>query len=160
MSWVYAILPAINLFLSGSEICRPQPFVYQPPGWIFGIVWTILSIVSGFSGYWIYLINDPITTSSFVLLCWFLGIGWAVSNKVCNQYITVLDVYTTLILSILLFIRLRYLATNANDKVRYWANLASWFILPLLIWLGFAQGLSLLAAYAKARVDLVNVKNV
>lgn len=149
MSWVYAILPAINLFLSGSEICRPLPFTWQPPGWVFALAWTALSITSGFSGYYIYLINDSIATAAFILLCWFLGIGWALSNKVCNQFITAADVYTTLILSIILFIRLRQLATKGDKKST--SNYASWLILPLLIWLGFAQGLSLLAVYAKLK---------
>jgi tryptophan-rich sensory protein len=148
MSWVYAILPAINLFLSGSEICRPLPFTWQPPGWVFALVWTALSITSGFSGYWIYLINDSIATAAFILLCWFLGIGWALSNKICNQFITAIDVYSTLILSIILFVRLRYVNKNEKNKS---ANLASWFILPLVLWLGFAQALSLLAVYAKLK---------
>ena len=149
MSWVYAALPAINLFLSGSEICRPRPYSYQPPGWVFAAAWSALSVTSGFAGYWIYLINDPITTSCFILLCWLFGIGWSLANKVCNQYVTVLDVYSTLIVSVIMFIRLRWLALNADPKIRSTANLASWFILPLLIWLGFAQCLSLLAAYTK-----------
>ena len=153
MSWVYASLPAINLFLSGAEVCRPRPFVYQPPGWVFGLAWGTLSITSGFAGYWIYLLNDPIATSCFILLCWLFGIGWALANKVCNQYITVLDVYATLLTSIILFVRLRWLAHNAEPKLRQTANLASWFILPLLIWLGFAQSLSLWAALGKLKQD-------
>jgi len=160
MSWVYAVLPAINLFLSGAEVCRPKPYAYEPPGWVFAAAWSALSVTSGFAGYWIYLINDPIATSCFILLCWLFGIGWALANKVCNQYITVLDVYSTLIVSVILFIRLRWLALNANPKIRQTANLASWFILPLLCWLAFAQSLSLLAAYTKFRATMpaINAK--
>ena len=154
MSWVYVALPAINLFLSGAEFCRPKPFVYEPPPWVFAAVWSVLSVTSGVGGYYIFQTDDQITNSCFVLLCWLFGIGWALANKVCNQYVTLLDVYATLITSIILFIRLRWLAKNGDAKIRTNANIASWFILPLLIWLCIAQSLSLWATLAKIKLDM------
>ena len=136
---VFGALPALNLFFSGADIPCSQG--WQPPGWLFGVVWTMLSISTGGSGALLLQARDNLATTSFAFLCFLLGPGWATSTRMCNGIVTLLAVYATLACTIFLFLRLRTIATEAKDG-RPQANVASWLLLPLLCWLGFATFLS------------------
>jgi benzodiazapine receptor len=136
MSWVFAALPTLNLFFSGAKIpCESTS--WQPPGWVFAAAWTFLAITTGGAGSLLYQVNDDQANAMFLVLCFLLGPGWAASASKCSPYILATAVYATLITSILLFIRMQYLQTNAA-KHRTEATVSSWLFLPLVVWLCFA----------------------
>ena len=140
MSWVYAALPALNLFFSGAQI--PCKVGWQPPGWVFGVAWTSLAVTTGGSGALLYTVNDDLANAFFLILCFMLGPGWAASVEKCNSFITAASVYATLIAALVLFIRTMYLRVHSS-KARTEAAISSWLLLPLVGWLTFALGLSL-----------------
>lgn len=149
---VFAALPALNLFFSGAEI--PCSMGWQPPGWVFGVVWTLLAATTGGSGALLLDSNDNLATGSFALLCFLLGPAWAASTRLCSSYITLAAVYATLVCTTFLFLRLRTLSVESS-KNRPQSNVASWLLLPLLCWLGFAALLSVNSLRVEIKVSMV-----
>lgn len=138
-SVVFAALPALNLFFSGADI--PCSSGWQPPGWVFGVAWSLLAATTGGSGALLLDSDDNLAIGAFALLCFLLGPAWAASTRLCSSYITLAAVYATLVCTIFLFLRLRTLAVQSS-KNRSQSNIASWLLLPLVCWLGFAALLS------------------
>lgn len=147
MSWIFGLLPAASLLFSNATVCRPAPFVWQPPGWVFGAVWTGLAVTTGFSGWQLYEIADTYAISLFVLLCWLFGIGWETANRVCNQGVTAAYVAATLLTAWLLFDRLQTLQSTQRR-----AKFTQTMLVPLLIWLCVALILATWAFAAWASV--------
>lgn len=131
---IYFLFPAASLFLATSSFCRPKPYVWIPPGWLFGIVWTFLAVTTGLAGIDVFRINDLEATSLFFGVCWLLGSGWTVANRFCSQT-------GNLIYGVLTFVAVYYLYTsikNATTGTEKQRQNGSTLVLPLLAWVGFA----------------------
>lgn len=143
MSAIYAILPAASLLFSSVYRCRPTPFVWQPPDRVFQVVWTLLAITTGVAGVKLYDLNDQETSTVFVGLCALFGTGWAIANRLCNQYATLAYVILTLVTVFWLQGRLEEVAANPSQEAT--AKSAKAWLNPLVVWLCVAAAL---AAYA------------
>ena len=138
MSAIYGFLPAGSLLFSTPYRCRPEPYVWQPPGIVFQVAWSVLAVTTGLAGLSIYKVNDQEANTVFVGLCFLFGTGWAISNRICNQYATLVYVMLTLYTAYWLYDRLRTLGGEEAKKGQR-------ALIPLLVWLLVALALS---AYA------------
>ena len=141
MSYVSAILPAASLFLAKVKRCRPQPFVWQPPGYVFVVAWTLLAATTGVSGVYIYNVNDHYSTTLFWATCWLLGNGWVLSNRICNQYFNFFYGALLLTVTCLLANHVAKSQDKHGKKARDW-------LIPLIVWECFAVLLYFSALWA------------
>ena len=125
---IYLLLPLISGY-SISLFCGPDKksgsiVKFRPPGWVFGIVWTILYLLTGLA--WV---NSKQLTIYFIililLLCSWLIIYGCKKNKIGGIYILFLSLMTSL-----------FIYTNVNYFSK---NL----MIPLIIWLLFATFLNI-----------------
>ena len=106
---------------------------WTPPGWLFGVAWTIIMIC--FSVYMAILLNKKSTPKIIALFCiqWVLNVSW---NPIFFYFQQVLlGVIIILLLTVVVHIFLFY-----YRKVLGWNTI---FILPYAIWLWIATSLNM-----------------
>lgn len=142
---IYILLPLIIGTLIGrlnnfdrkeyEKLKKPQ---FQPPSYVFGIVWPILYLLIGISYY--YVLKDK-NYKYFIIPLIGLGLNFSYtpiffgskkydSNKILLSFIIVI---LTLIFAILTFIEFYYI-----EKNKYY----SYLLIPYILWLLFASVLS------------------
>ena len=144
MSWFLAATPALALYGSGLAIgdvpCKPEPFVWQPPGYVFLIVWTFLAVSTGITAYNLPMDNDAI--AAFTALILLLGLGYVVNNTMCTSTFALFYLLATVIASVFLWTRLNKLASDGDGN----APRARDWLWPLIGWLLAALLYTILAA--------------
>tara|TARA_B110000444_G_scaffold110151_1_gene104045 strand:+ start:2970 stop:3335 length:366 start_codon:yes stop_codon:yes gene_type:complete len=95
---------------------------YRPPGWVFGVVWPILSILIGVS--WNFA---PELSKYYLILTAFIS-SWSIFYA-NNRTLAFLNILTSIGITI-------YLISSNFKKI------ASYLLIPLLGWLIFASYLS------------------
>lgn len=108
---------------------------FVPPGWVFGLVWTILYILMGLA--LASILNARSARGKIVALGLFvaqlaLNLIWSPLFFGAHQVSAAL----VLILAILI---LAIATTFAFGQIR---KVAAWMLVPYLVWLGFAAGLN------------------
>lgn len=142
---IYILLPLIIGTLIGrlnnfdrkeyEKLKKPQ---FQPPSYVFGIVWPILYLLIGISYY--YVLKDK-NYKYFIIPLIGLGLNFSYTpiffgskkydnNKILLSFIIVI---LTLIFAILTFIEFYYI-----EKNKYY----SYLLIPYILWLLFASVLS------------------
>lgn len=143
MSIVYGLLPASSLLYSIPYRCVPEPKTWIPPEKVRGTAWIILAITTGISGLELYKINDQEASTIYIALVFFFGTGWAITNRLCNQYTNLLYSILLLFTSLWLYNRLGdFKSASSAKRARFW-------LWPLLLWLSFSTVLSSIALGAK-----------
>lgn len=106
---------------------------WNPPGWVFGIAWTIIMIC--FTFYMTTLFSSVINRSKLLLLFgiqWLLNVGWSIAFFHFQAPIIALMIISALtinLISLLLFY------TNHS-------RLSFFFLLPYLVWIIIATSLN------------------
>lgn len=144
MSIVYGLLPASSLAYSVPYRCVPDPKTWVPSEKVRGAIWILLAITTGISGIELYKINDQEASTIYIALVFFFGTGWAIANRLCNQYSNLLYVILLLFTTLWLYHRLGEF-TNTSKSAKSARN----WLWPLLLWLGFSTILSSIALGAK-----------
>lgn len=136
---IYLLLPVVFGMLSSflkKRNARKNASQYQPPGWVFGIVWPILYIMLGISIFiqWRsanrkYDTNVCLLLTIFVLLntWWFLFGG----EHLAPTFSFIFILFTT----ILIYFTALHLYTTNNKITAYLA-------LPLAAWMTYASFLT------------------
>jgi tryptophan-rich sensory protein len=141
ISYILLTAPIILGLGSGYFVSRKKiPKVkspFNPPGWVFGVVWPILYLLLGYSSYLIWnASNITINTKSFYLFLYtiqvLLVMAWwpyfvYYPNKLFSTISLVLLAIYAFIITLLFF------------PV---SNLAAYFFIPYVLWLSFASFLS------------------
>ena len=110
-----------------QNINRPKP---APPGYIFPIVWTILYVLMGISSYLIHRSNHKNKETALIIYYFQLLINFSWPIFFFNYQNFLLALAILFILNILVIILI---------KVTYSINhLASYLLIPYLIWILFA----------------------
>ncbi len=136
---IYLLLPVVFGMLSSflkKRNERKSASQYQPPGWVFGIVWPILYILLGIS---IFLqwrsANRKYDTSVCLLLTIFvlLNTWWFLFGG--EHLAATFSFIFILLTTVLIYFTAFYLYTTDN-------KIASYLALPLLAWMTFASFLT------------------
>lgn len=120
-------LPSILGYIT-SMICGPtkdagKTVRFRPPGWVFGIVWSILYIMLGVAWSRHMEYTSLFITLQLLLNGWLVMYG-CVKNKVYSLYILYLSVVNVL-----------HLIVSIDSSNRY-------LLIPLFVWLQFASLIS------------------
>jgi len=129
--FVPLILSSLIQYMLPSDFSKTQKVFFQPPSYVFGIVWTVLYILLG-----IYLYRFSLTFNYKSILCVFmlilyvinitLNVSWTPVVNRMRQYKRGVYMIGMMILSTVLLITLE------NDK--YNKSL----LVPYVVWLLFA----------------------
>lgn len=111
----------------------------QPPGWVFGVVWSILYILLGVSGYFAWRDSDRnienIVIILFILLNISLNAWWLIFSNICAplaSFVSIVILFLQTIATVFIFFKNRF-------------NRSGLISLPLVLWLMFASTLSYLS---------------
>lgn len=111
----------------------------QPPGWVFGVVWSILYILLGVSGYFAWRDSDRdienIVIILFILLNISLNAWWLIFSNICAQlasFVSILILFLQTIATVFIGFKKGF-------------NKSGLLTLPLVLWLMFASTLSYLS---------------
>lgn len=122
---LYLVLPMFSVYL--ITLFNPMkkdnsPSPYQPPGWVFGVIWPILLIMVGYS--WKL---RPKLTPYYSLLTFLLS-SWVILYNTNKNY-GLLNILTTITLTVFIIFH-------------KFKQLSSYLLIPLTAWLSFASFLS------------------
>ncbi len=106
---------------------------WSPPGWVFGIAWTIIMIC--FSIYLgnLFIKNYSLKLTYIFFIQFILNVSW--NYIFFNQHLILIGFITITLLTTLLFYYFLKL-TNKTDNYKY-------LLLPYMIWLCIATSLNL-----------------
>ena len=129
----------VNLIRDKKYVpCGNKPSI-QPPGWVFGVAWTILYVLLGIASYLLWIGSKRNIGSSsvisLILLIAALNLWWIVFSNICNPKLAFASIVSILLQSI---VTMQILFTNKQ-------NVPGWLTLPLVLWLTFASSLSYLS---------------
>ena len=130
----------ITTYVTGSpEKSRYKKAWFQPPGWIFGVVWTYLYLVLGAVVYESVVQSDYFTFG-LTLGVLFLTYTWQFTfSKYRMEKLSIFIIFLTLTLSLILFARLIFSEVVKNSD---FGEGYLYIYAPLITWLIFAQLLS------------------
>ena len=110
-----------------------QQAPWTPPGYVFGIAWTIIMILYSIYCAKAFSSRLPKKTVALFVLQWILNVAW---NPVFFNFHFV---FLGLVLLLLLFITLLILNKNLGYQLK---SLTTFLIIPYLIWLCIAFSLN------------------
>ncbi len=142
------LFPIISLILGslGAIVTTKQiPTWYQPlkkpklnpPNWLFGPVWTILYIIIGFSGYFVWSVKEGFFKEDtaawfFYFSQFFLNLLWTplffAFHLLLTAFIEIVLLWVFILINIILFSQI--------------SLVGGLILIPYLIWVGFASYLS------------------
>ncbi len=142
LRWALFVIPAIMFlgFLSGAvsgsgeenrwfaELVKPEA---QPPGWVFGVIWPILYLMTGLAFAMVLHARGARYRGLAIglfLAQLILNLGWSPTFFGRHQVTTALFLIVTILV-------LAIATTFIFGRVR---KAAAWLMLPYLIWLSFA----------------------
>ena len=129
-----AFLPGIfGSFFSPGEwygnLLKPS---FTPPGWLFGPVWTLLYIMIGIAGYFVWTVKDhSLQKSAFIIYAiqlFFNGIwSWIFFglHKIDLALLVILILWIFIIFNIFYFYKIK--------------KLSGYLLIPYLLWVSFAS---------------------
>lgn len=126
-----SIFPIFALLFSRFSGKTPYNFDRAIPNAIY--IWIGIAIVTGIAGYETSQINDQVTTSSFLVLCWLYGNGYVLANSFSNPIIPF--VYTSLLFidSSILFERMHHFEKTAGRTAMLAPMIWSMFLIVVTI---------------------------
>lgn len=134
-------LPALVGIMSKKKNktpCGTKPKI-QPPGWVFGVAWSILYILLGVSGYFVWRASGRdiknIAIILFILLNVSLNAWWLIFSNICASiasFVTILVILLQTVITAFIFFKNGF-------------NISGWTTIPLVCWLMFASTLSYLS---------------
>ena len=101
---------------------------FQPPGWVFGVVWSILYVLFGVNLTLAQINNAPSKVYGLFLLQSVLNIGW------CLFYFTLHLMYIGLVI-IIAYLIVTYLTAR---KLYDYSKIGAYIFIPQGIWLTIA----------------------
>lgn len=107
---------------------------FNPPGWLFGPVWTTLYILMGIACYLIWKSNHPQKKPLLILYFAQLGLNALWSPAFFGMESSVLGLVVIIPLWVLIF-----LSVKKFKLINSWA---SWLMIPYLAWVSFATVLN------------------
>tara|TARA_R110002110_G_scaffold99220_1_gene253706 strand:+ start:432 stop:875 length:444 start_codon:yes stop_codon:yes gene_type:complete len=113
---------------------------FQPPGWVFGVVWTALYIMLGFLLYESKIKEDYDVLSVVVVVMFFTYLWQFVFVTLKKYKLAIFIIFILLVLSLILYV----LLDNSNLEEVYLI-----VYVPFIAWLIFALLLSANSKYKK-----------
>ena len=107
---------------------------FNPPGWIFGPVWTLLYILMGIASYLIWKSDHP--QKKNLLTLYFVQLGL---NALWSPAFFGLE---SPVLGLMVIIPLLVLIILCVKKFRIISKRATWLMIPYLAWVSFATVLN------------------
>ncbi len=123
-----------GIFYSSKNIPKPKTR-FNPPGWVFGVVWPILYILLGYSSYLIYSSNSKEHNTVFILYIihlllltawWLFFVKYPGFRAYAFWSLIFILFYACLLFSL-------YYKINKR---------AAYCLIPYILWLSFASYLS------------------
>lgn len=105
---------------------------WNPPGWVFGPVWTILYILMGIAFYLVWKSNTPAKTKSIAMIFWIIQLVfnffWTIiffgQHQIGWALVEIIALWLLILFTIFAFARI--------NKV------AAWLMVPYISWVSFA----------------------
>jgi benzodiazapine receptor len=138
ISYILLLSPII-LGMGSGFLFRGKPISkvkskFNPPGWVFGVVWPILYLLLGYSSYLIWNSNSSKRNTYliiYIIHLLLLTAWWPYFLYFPNRYFAT----ASLIFLFLYAIIISILFSQINKT-------ASYFLIPYILWLSFASFLS------------------
>lgn len=140
------ILSWITTYFTG-EIGKKKEYTkawFQPPGWVFFVVWTLLY---GMFGYLLFKTakDEDYETMGLVIGVLFLTYFWQFLFSYLKKYkLALYNLLAILVLGLILFSRLLY---SSTDEGITFAEGSVYIFVPFLAWIIFAMLLSINSKY-------------
>ena len=148
---VLIVVPILLSWITSYFFGRTDPYKYspawfQPPGWVFGLVWTLLYIMLGFLLYQSKRERDYDVLSLVVVLIFFTYVWQYLFNYKKWYRLAVYDLLLILVISLILFVSLNY--SNVVDKTSFGEGYLMVYV-PFIAWIIFAIIMSVHTGYPK-----------
>lgn len=111
------------------QLVKPS---FNPPGWLFGPVWTVLYIMIAVVGWRLWFAADAATAQALWWLQLLLNFSWSPAFFAAHQIGAALAIILLLLITILALIAL----TWRQDRT------AALLLLPYAVWVAFATALN------------------
>lgn len=113
-----------------QEIDKPS---WQPPGWVFGPVWTLLYVLMGVALYLVWKSDAPVKTKRMAITLWIIQLVfnffWSFiffrQHQIDWALAEILVLWFFILLTIIYFSRI--------------SKLAAWLMVPYISWVSFAS---------------------
>lgn len=113
-----------------QDIDKPT---WQPPGWVFGPVWTLLYVLMGVAFYLVWKSNAPAKTKRMAITLWVIQLVfnffWSFiffrQHQIDWALAEILVLWFFILLTIIYFSRI--------------SKLAAWLMVPYISWVSFAS---------------------
>tara|TARA_R110001592_G_scaffold18816_12_gene77772 strand:- start:50881 stop:51384 length:504 start_codon:yes stop_codon:yes gene_type:complete len=135
-----------SYFFGRSDPYKYTPAWFQPPGWVFGIVWTLLYVMLGFLLYESKREKEYGVLSLVVVLLFFTYLWQYLFNYKKWYRLAVYDLLLVLVISLILYVLLNYSAVV--DKTSFGQGYLMVYI-PFIAWIIFAIIMSVHTGYPK-----------
>lgn len=148
---VLIVLPILLSWISSYIFGRTDPYKnspawFQPPGWVFGVVWTFLYIMLGFLLYQSKIDKDYSVLSLVVVLL-FLTYLWQYLFNYKKWYrFAIYDLFIILVVSLILYVELT--GSSVVDRTTFGEGYLLIYV-PFIAWIIFAIIMSANLGYPK-----------
>ena len=148
---VLIVLPIVLSWISSYIFGRTDPYKnspvwFQPPGWVFGVVWTFLYIMLGFLLYQSKIDKDYSVLSLVVVLL-FLTYLWQYLFNYKKWYrFAIYDLFIILVVSLILYVELT--GSSVVDHTTFGEGYLLIYV-PFIAWIIFAIIMSSHLGYPK-----------
>ena len=136
----------VSYFTGRTEPYNNSPAWFQPPGWVFGVVWTLLYVMLGFLLYQSKREKEYGVLSLVIVLLFFTYLWQFFFNYKKWYRLAVYDLLVILIISLILYVSLNYSAVV--DKTSFGEGYLMIFV-PFIAWIIFAIVMSVHTGYPK-----------
>ncbi len=137
---ILIVVPILLSWTASYVFGRTEPYKYtpawfQPPGWVFGVVWTLLYIMLGFLLYQSKREKEYGVLSLVVVLLFFTYLWQYLFNYKKWYRLAIYDLLVILIVSLILYVALNYSAVV--DKTSFGEGYLMVYV-PFIAWISFA----------------------
>lgn len=126
MEYLYVLFPFIAVGM--TRIGTKKPTFDDQIKISYGtLFWLLIAGCVGVAGYDVYKLNDQVTTTAFLALCWLLGNGYALVTTLGK--IPVNTLYASLLFAVTLFL---------IERLHHFGKFTGqYFLIPMLVWATF-----------------------
>jgi tryptophan-rich sensory protein len=126
MEYIYVLFPFIAVGLTRIGVKKPS-FDDQIKISYGTLFWLAIAACVGVAGYDVYKLNDQVTTTAFLILCWLLGNGYVIVTTMSKVPVNL--AYAAVLFGVTLF-----LIERLNHFGKF---MGQYFLIPMLIWSSF-----------------------
>lgn len=137
---------ATSYFFGRTDPYKYTPAWFQPPGWVFGVVWSLLYVMFGFLLFESKREKEYGVLTLVVVLLFFTYLWQYIFNYRKMYRLAVYNLLVILIISLILYVSLNY--SDVVDRTTFGEGYLMVYV-PFIAWIIFAIIMSVHTGYPK-----------